>query len=56
MLIILALGIFCVHSFLEKSKSAALHHLVGQLTWQHFCFADQPKDPETFKSDDSADF
>lgn len=55
MLIILALGIFCVHSFLEKSKSAALHHLVGQLTWQHLCFADPLKDPKTFKLDDDAD-
>ena len=32
MLIILALGSSRVHSVLEKSKSAALHHPVGQLT------------------------
>ena len=47
MLINLALGNFCMHSLLENTESAALHHLVGQLTRQHICSADQLKDPNT---------
>lgn len=49
MLIILALGSSRVHSVLEKSRSAALHHPVGQLTWQHGCSADRLRDPNTTK-------